>query len=260
MKSLSNIVLTMFIQLSISTVFGQEFTKADITRYRIKSITTLDETGTIRKVSHYNEHGDLVSTGTRAPAGLMKTKELFYNDHKLLIEEKNFNPLGNVHFTYRYSYNSKRQLVKKESIDSDEKVVASWHYEYDNSGNLIKLNQNSLEEGNNLTRYKYHKGRLTEEETTNGTLGKEEKITFIYNDKNQLVEQKIKSYFTETTLTITFIYNDKGKLVRQEEASDAGKDGETVYDYDENGLLTRQTTRSAADNLIETTTYQIERF
>ena len=260
MKCPANITLTLLILLSTSTVFGQEFTKADIIRHRIKSITILDEQGEVKKVSHYNEHGDLISTGTKVPAGLLKTKELFYNDHKLLTEERNYNPIGNIHFTHRYSYNSKRQLVKKESIDSENKVVASWNYEYDKDGNLVKETQNSLEEGNNFTRYKYHKGKLTEEETTNETLGKEEKITFTYNDKNQLVEQKIKSYFTEATLTITFTYNPKGKLVCQEEASDAGKDGETVYDYDENGLLTRQTTHSVADNLTETTTYQIERF
>jgi antitoxin component YwqK of YwqJK toxin-antitoxin module len=260
MKSLAKITLTLLILLSISTVFAQEFTKADITRHRIKSITMLDEQGVMKKVSHFNEHGDLVSTGTQAPAGLLKTKELVYNDHKLVTEEKNFNPLGNIHFTHRFSYNSKRQLVKKESIDGDNKVVATWNYEYDNDGKLVKEAQNSVQEGNNVTRYKYHKGKLTEEETTNETLGKEEKITFAYNGKNQLIEQKIKSYFTETTITITFTYNSKGKLIRQEEMSDAGKDGETVYDYDENGLLTRQTTRSSADNLTETTTYQIERF
>jgi YD repeat-containing protein len=260
MKSLANVTLTLLILLSISTVFGQEFTKADITRHRIKSVTTFDEQGVIKKVSHYNEHGDLISTGTAAPGGLQKTKELVYNDHKLLTEEKNFNPLGNIHFTHRFSYNSKRQLVKKESIDSDEKVVSTWSYEYDNDGNLIKETQNSAEEGNNFTRYKYHKGKLTEEETSNDTLGKEEKITFTYNDKNQLTEQKIKSYFTETIITITFTYNNRGNLVRQEEKSDTGKEGETVYDYDENGLLTRLTTRSVADHLTETTTFQIERF
>ena len=84
MKCPANITLTLLILLSTSTVFGQEFTKADIIRHRIKSITILDEQGEVKKVSHYNEHGDLISTGTKVPAGLLKTKELFYNDHKLL--------------------------------------------------------------------------------------------------------------------------------------------------------------------------------
>lgn len=257
MKSLSFTTLIMLLNI---TLFGQEFTKADIVRHRIKSVSFVDENGLVKRIHQYNEHGDLISAGQHTSGGLMKSKELIYNDYKLLTEEKNFNPLGNVHFTHRFSYNAKKQLIRKESIDSDNRIQTTWTYEYDNEGNLVKESVASTLEGNNVTRYKYHKGKLVEEETTNDVLGKEEKVTFSYNEKGQLTEQKIKSYFTNSTTTISFTYNSHGRLTRQVERSDNGADGETHYTYDENGLLSRQTVRSLADSLTEITNYQIERY
>jgi YD repeat-containing protein len=259
MKVQKSIILSAWILLFNTGLFGQEFSKSEILKHKIKSITLFDESGGIKKVSHYNEEGNLISTGVKAVANIVTNKELIYNDRKLLIEEKNFNPLGNLHFTHKFTYNSKKQLVKKETFDSENLLESSWLYEYDKKGNLEREMQKSKNLGNNETRYKYEKGRLAEEETTNETLGKEEKITFKYNAKGQVIEQKIKSYFTSSTSTISFTYDGQGKLIREVDRTEDEVDGETVYEYDNQGLLQRYTTKNT-DGLTQVTTCKFEFF
>jgi YD repeat-containing protein len=259
MKVQKSFIISAWILLFNTGLFGQEFSKSEILKHKIKSITLVDESGGIKKVSHYNEEGNLVSTGVKAAANIITNKELIYNDHKLLVEEKNFNPLGNLHFTHKFTYNNKKQLVKKEAFDSENILESTWEYEYDNKGNLEREMQKSKNLGNNETKYKYEKGRLAEEETTNETLGKEEKITFRYNGKGLLLEQKIKSYFTNSSSTISFTYNGQGKLIRQVDKTEDEVDGQTVYEYDNQGLLQKHTTKNS-DGLTEITTYKFEFF
>jgi len=259
MKVQKSLILSAWILLFNTGLFGQEFSKPEILKHKIQSITFLDEKGVIKKVNRYSADGNLASTGVKTVGNVFTNKELIYNDHKLLVEEKNFSPLGNLHFTHKFSYNNKKQLVKKETFDSENVLESTWTYEYDNKGKLEKEIQKSKNLGNSETEYKYEKGRLAEEETTNETLGKEEKITFEYNDKGQLTEQKIKSYFSNSTSTVVLTYNNHGKLIRQVDSTEKVIDGETTYEYDEQGLLQSQTTKSS-DGLVEVTMFKYEFF
>jgi antitoxin component YwqK of YwqJK toxin-antitoxin module len=231
------------IGLTLGTVFlttllyGQEISNEEILKFKIKSITTIDSDGKIKSINFYNDRGDIVKVEDNNQGRTETRKEFIYDSSGNLMEEKTFSSERKIHHVEKYSYSLKNLLVRKEYIDSDGSIDATWTYEYDESGNKVMETQKSGTMSNSVTKFKYLDGRLIETETTNDSIGKENKITYKYNDKGQVVEEKTKVYFSNTTITLTYIYNETGKLTELKEKSSNGVSSLTTYQYDNNGLL-----------------------
>lgn len=238
-------------------LYGQEITKAEIVKFKIKSITTIDSDGKIKSIDFYNDRGDIVKVGDDNQGRTETRKEFIYDSNGNLIEEKTFSSEGKIHHVDKYSYGLKNLLVRKEYIDSDGNIDATWTYEYDEIGNKVMEAQRSGTMGNSVTTFKYVDGRLIESETTNDSIGKENKITYKYNDKGQVIEERTKDYFSNTTITLTYIYDGTGKLTELKEKSSNGVSSLTTYQYDDKGLLISDVWKSSLGKEAHKTTYKV---
>jgi hypothetical protein len=238
-------------------LYGQEITKEQIAKFKIKSITTIDGDDITKSIDIYNDKGDLVKINDERNGEIKIRKEFIYNDNFLLTEERTFNTEGEIHRVSKYTYNTKNQLVKEESLNPDE-IDLTWTYEYDEAGHKVKATKASGTMGNGVTIYKYSGNQLTEEETTTESIGKEEKIKYKYNDKGQVTENKSRHFYFNTTITLTYIYDDTGKLMELREKSSNGVSSKTTYQYDDKGLLIGDTWKSSLDKTPNRTRYIIE--
>jgi hypothetical protein len=253
-KLLGLILGTIFLATSL---YGQEISKEEIIKFKIKSVTTVDSDGKIKSIDFYNDRGDIVRIGEDDNGRTETRKEFVYDKKGTLIEEKTFSSSGKIHHVDKYYYNSKNQLVRKEWIDTDQSIDATWAYEYDEKGNKVRETQESGTIGNSVTTFKYVNGQLTESETSNGSIGKENKITYKYNEKGNVIEEKTKDYFSNTTITLTYTYNETGKLTELREKSSNGVSSLTTYHYDDKGLLMSDVWKSSLGKEAHRTTYEV---
>jgi hypothetical protein len=238
--------------------FGQDISKSDIAKFKIKSITTIDSDGRIKYSQFYNDRGDFIKqVSFNDNKQLHIDREFFYNDSSQLIEERTYTSSGEINATSKYYYNDKKQLVKKEYIQF-EKVSATWILVYDEKGNKTSEEQISGTMGNTVTKYKYDtNGFLLQEDKSNNSIGKEERVNYKYNDKGQITEQKTKSYYFNTTITLTYFYNSADKLSKLVEKSSNGVSSTTMFEYNDKGLLVSDTWENSISKTPLKTTYQI---
>ena len=250
------LILLSFFLVKVSV--GQEISKADIVKFKIKSITTIDGEGKIKYTEFYNDKGDFIKQGSLSDNKQLKIdRELFYNDSSKLIEERTYTSSGDINTTSKYYYNDNKRLFKNEYISFGE-VSATWIFEYDGKGNKITEKQTSGTMGNTLTKYKYDDNNfLIQEDKSNNTIGKEERINYKYNEKGQIIEKKTRAYYFNTTITLTYFYNDPGGLIKLFEKSSNGVSSTTIYEYNDKGLLISDIWESSISKTSQKTTYQI---
>lgn len=249
--------LTLGTLFLTTILYGQEITKEEIVKFKIKSITTIDGDDHVKSIDYYNPTGDLIKIGEK-DEDKIRTRRQFIYKNQLLTEERALDYKGDVLHTNKYSYNSKSQLTKKENVSSDNTVDGTWTYEFDESGNKIKETKKSGTMGNSVTIFKYLGKQLIEEETTTESIGKEEKITYKYNDKGLLIEKKTKQFYFNTTITLTYSYNESDKLVQLDEKSSNGVSSKTTYQYNDKGLLVSDIWKSSLSKTSNKTRYIIE--
>lgn len=250
-------------RLTLGTIFlttilyGQEITKQDIVKFKIKSITTIDGDDHVKSIDYYNGTGDLIKIGEKYEDEIRIRRQFIYKN-QLLTEERALDYKGDILHTNKYYYNSKSLLTKKENVSSDNSIDGTWTYEYDESGNKIKETKKSGTMGNSVTLFKYLGNQLIEEETTTESIGKENKISYKYNDKGLLIEKKTKQFYFNTTITLTYTYNDSDKLVQLDEKSSNGVSSKTTYQYNDKGLLVSDIWKSSLDKTSSKTRYIVE--
>jgi hypothetical protein len=256
MKSKLFLIILTFILAKVTV--GQDITNADIVKFKITSITTIDGEGKIKYTEFYNPKGDFIKQGSLGDNNKLQiNRELFYNDSSHLVEERTYTSYGDINSTTKYYYNDKNQLSKRESISSG-KVDATWTYDYDDKGNMISETQISGTMGNSLTKYKYDSNNLLiQEDKSNNSIGKEERVNYKYNEKKQVIEKKTKAYYFNTTITLTYSYNEFDRLIKLIEKSSNGVSSKTLYEYNDKGLLVSDTWESSISKTPHKTTYQI---
>lgn len=243
----------------LSTIlYGQEITKEDIVNFKIRSITTIDGDNQVKSIDYFNGAGDLIKVGEKNKDAVRIRGLFVYGKNKLLTEERVLDYKGHILHTNKFYYNAESQLTKKESVDSDNSIDATWTYEYDDSGNKIRETKKSGTMGNSVTIYKWLGNQLIEQETTDQEIGKEERITYKYNEKGKLIEKKSKHYYFNTTITLTYTYGDKGKLIQLDEKSSNGVRSKTTYHYNDKGLLVSDIWQSSLDKSPNKTRYIVE--
>jgi hypothetical protein len=239
--------------------FGQELTKAEIVKNKVRSVTTIDKDGKAMLIDFFDDRGNIIRSGSIGNnEKLQITREFLYNEAGQIFEERAIGNNGDITFIFRYVYNAQNQLVKTEHSDIKGDFSSFWTYEYDIKGNRVREVQRSATMGNSETRYKYNfNSLLTEEEKWSNTIGKEEKVSYKYNDKKQLVEKKTKHFFGGATITLVYSYNEIGKLIKLSEKSSNGVSSVTTYNYDINGLLISSIWRSSLSKNVHETTYKL---
>jgi hypothetical protein len=256
MKSKIFLILLSIFLVLVSV--AQEISKSDIIKFGIKSITAIDSDGKIKYMEFYNQSGIIIKRGSLNEHNQLHIdKEFFYNDSSQLVEERAYTGSGDINSVAKYYYNEKNQLYRKEYIQFGE-VSATWTFEYDQKGNKTAEIQKSGTMGNAVTKYKYdEKALLIQEDKSNSTIGKEERVNYKYSNKGQIIEKKTKFYYFNTTITVTYSYNDAGNLTKLYESSSNGVSSTTLCEYNEKGLLVSSTWESSISKTPYRTTYQV---
>lgn len=114
-------------------------------------------------------------------------------------------------------------------------------FEYHADGKLDKVIHLTHEHKDHAyTEAKYNaKGLLVEETSHSSTGAEEERTTYEYNDKDQLVKSE-ERWGTKIILEETFEYDDKGRLIKEVEIEE-GEKMTITYEYDASGHLIKET-------------------
>jgi hypothetical protein len=251
-------ILLSGILLYTNVLCAQEITKADILKFKIKSITTIEEDGSVKSVNRYNELGDLVMIFDKKGDELKLREDFNYNGKGSVLLNTVYNTDGSIWNSIKYFYDSAGRLARRELYNWKNSLEGVKIYEYDTYGNKIKEVSNSKTSGNAVTVFNYENSRLIEEEVINETIGKEEKSTYKYNRKGLLIEKKSRYYFGNTTIRLIYTYNTSGRLLQMKEKSNSGVSSVTIFQYTVDGLLLSERWQSAADKGGLTTTYIVE--
>lgn len=252
-------LLLLYLTFAISIYsFGQEISKNEILKFKIKSIKTIDEDGTITNINFYNQHGNIFKQSSpNADHKIIINKEFIYDDNDKLIQERTFDFKGDNNLEINHIYNNVNQLIKSELIQNNE-IGTTWLFEYDKNRNKIKETQTSKTMGNSTTKYTYDLNQLLiQEDKSNTTIGKEERVTYQYNSVKLLIEKKTISYYFNTTIKVTYFYNDKNKLIKLVEDSSNGVSSMKTFEYNTDNLLIRDNWKGSISKIIHKTTYEI---
>jgi hypothetical protein len=251
-------ILSGILLLYTNILCAQEITKADILKFKIKTITTIEEDGSVKSVNQYNERGNIVMVYDKKDDELKLREDFNYNEKGSVIINRVYNTDGSVFQLTKYFYDSIERLVRSEQYNWKNSLDVVKTYEHDTSGNKIKEIRDSKTSGSTVTVFNYENNRLIEEEVINETIGKEEKSTYKYNKKGLLLEKKSRYYFGNTTIRLLYTYNSSGRLFQMEEKSNSGVSSLTTFQYSNAGLLLSERWQSDADKGGLKTTYIVE--
>jgi hypothetical protein len=240
------------------SVQAQEITKAEILRFKIKSITTIDEDGSIKSIDQYNDKGDIKSISDKKDNGVNLREDFQYDEKGSLLSNKIYATEGTPFQVIKYTYDSIGRLLKSELYNWKNSLEVVKSYAYDRDGNKIREIKNSKTSGNTITLYKYENGLLIGEEVTNEAIGKEEVSTYKYNKKGLLVGKKSRYYLGNTIIWLTYSYNATGQLLRVKEKSNSGASSMTTFQYDSLGIRVSDRWQSSSDKSGLVTKYVIE--
>jgi hypothetical protein len=254
----SVVILSGILLLYANILCAQEITKADILKFKIKSITTIEEDGSIKSVNQYNEQGDIVMVYDKKDDELKLREDFNYNEKGSVLINSVYNTDGSVFQLTKYFYDSIERLVRSEQYNWKNSLDVVKTYEHDTNGNKIKEIRNSKTSGNTVTVFGYENSRLIGEDVTNEAIGKEEKSTYKYNKKGLLIEKKSRYYFGNTTIRQIYTYNTSGRLLQMKEKSNSGVSSLTTFQYTVDGLLRSERWQSANDKVGLKTTYMVE--
>lgn len=114
-------------------------------------------------------------------------------------------------------------------------------FEYHKDGKLDKVIHLTHEHKDHAyTSAKYNaKGLLVEETSHNDNGAEEERITYEYNDKDQLIK-KLEHWGTKIVMDETFEYDATGKLIKEIEIEE-GEKTTITYEYDAQGNISKET-------------------
>ncbi len=249
------ILLTFFIS---EYSFGQTISKSDILKFKIKTVKTIDGEGKIEKIEFFDTKGNLHKEGSMGEDNKIQiNKEYIYDKNESLVEKRTFDFKGDIHTTTKHSYDNQNKLVKSEFSRFGE-LDETLTFEYDTNGNRIKETQTSVTMGNSFTKFKYNLDNLLiQEEKTDSSIGKEERVTYNYNPTKQLKEKNTLSYYFNTIIKLTYTYNDKGSLIKLLENSSNGVSSTKTYLYNDKNLLISDSWTGSIGKMTHKTTYEI---
>jgi hypothetical protein len=181
----------------------------------------------VRYQYQYYNTGQLQQLTLFNRGGLQRHYLLYqYNSKKQLLSQTQFQPNGTPMFSYQYQYNETGKQAGYTWYNSEKQKEEDLKNEYDSKGNLVKATS--------------HNG--------DGSLAT--LAMFAYDDSNNLIEEKIYSYGSDTLFRKTaYRYNSRGQQVAMLEfVKDSITALQTVYTYTEDGAVKTEQKFDASNN------------
>lgn len=189
---------------------------------------------------------------------ILQDAKYIYNDKNRLIEENNYNNLGQNYHKIIYKYDNNMIIQKNNYYDTDIEDISI--YKYDNEGNLIeetlfnkenvvlektirKYKNNKiieeLNDSNHTIKYNYNENGLLISKIIYFNEELSEEFEYEYDDKNRL--SKAYNFLgSELVATDEYKYDDKDNMI-EESRTVENITSKTIYEYNNNSKLIKET-------------------
>lgn len=206
----------------------------------------------VRTKWDYNFKGDIPSL-----EGKMTAKS-YYDREGRVLEAYSFNLKGDtVTFDkYEYDKNGNRVLYQRKSLHGEYKKESEYNtinnlieeegfdggatfqtiFKYDDQNRVLNITYLTADEIDEKRVYKYNGNKASVEILK---LGKHltSKMELLFNDKEQVLEEKFLSLDGKVLEKKTFEYNSNGDIVKEEKHKNGALFYRIVYEYDSKGNL-----------------------
>ena len=215
-------------------MIGQSINKKEIIKYKIYSISEMNEQNELEVATFYNEDGNPIhrADGVSPSVSYSYEGQLLKIDTAMSFE-------GPIQSVSRYIYNDKSQLVTILKEDGQDTLKSKSAFEYDSNGKEIKETFWSPS-FKYLIEYKYEGDLLMEKAISNDTSVHDRMVYFEYDTHGRIHLKKETLYFGTSTSLSTCSYDVTGKLIEIKEKLENGSIS-TSYKYDGRGLLQSET-------------------
>lgn len=236
------------------SVYECFYEEQELIEERLLSISRLNDEGKVTHREQYDNQGNLIKKNEYQYQGELVilssdedleekriTKTICeYRDDKLVNQKEYFNEDLSIEMVY--TYNDNGQLLQNQILNNDGSANAKYTYEYLDQ----KTTERYFDEEMTLV-------RMTETIIDDNGQIIEKKITDIYEDREEVISQKIeykvienestKNYYTDgvEVYEVTECLNEDGRL-SETITYDVAKDEESVssLEYDEKGHITKE--------------------
>lgn len=179
--------------------------------------------------------------------------ESHFDEKGNLVRELKYEPDNTGCEVLEFEYNEKGQLTRQRmSAEGESEIEETIKFEHDDKGRLLKeVKYYGTDEGEViLIEYGAHDKpvRVTRSDP-DGDPESEEIME--YDGADKLISHKVKNLSEGTELISQFAYNDDGKPKMKEDTDENGYlITKVIFEYDEKGLLTKETELNSDDELI----------
>jgi hypothetical protein len=191
----------------------------------------------VKKLIKYGAVVPSALSGNTTPESEFLLQEILFDEKGNTIVDSKFDSDGELEERHTYTYNQKGSLIEHVVEMPLDEVVEKFLHERNESDYLTVVTKFYGDEAGERTEYVYNDNNLPVEITYYDADGEKESIEkFQYNEKQEVVQKTVVSYFDESqNKTYSYEYNDKGLLIRYIVESE-GEKTITTYNYNDHDL------------------------
>jgi hypothetical protein len=192
----------------------------------METLNAFDNILSLRESKYDQNNNEILRSITEARKSGQQKTFMQYNEMNQLVEIRVYDQREKLYSTQTFYYENDL-LTSSKTVGADGSIMNEVFYEYDSAGNLIK--DEKREQGYSyVTSYKYDQhGNMIE------LVNPQFKRQYTFDDKDNLIEDKMFLLDGSRQFKVTFTYNEKG-LIKEElrYTPDDKKAYVAVYEYE----------------------------
>jgi len=204
----------------------------------------------------FDQEGQMVQfveLGVKADTS--EIREFDYNDRGVLRWELTEDKVYNKSYKSGYRFDGNKNIFQVKAYqminEEDVMLIESRQYIYNADSQLVAIKFIKNNQVMQTQRFTYDElGRTTSESEEDGTGQLTQKVSYVYNDMDLLVQVKTE---TDKVVEYNYVYNVAGNPIEAEWREDGVQMGVMAYVYDEKGMLIQMSRQihqaSGAENI-----------
>jgi len=194
----------------------------------------------VKKLIKYGAIVPSALSGNTTPESEFLLQEILFNEKGNVVVDSKYDQDGELEERHSYAYNQQGSLIDHTVEMPLDDVVEKFVHERNEADQLAIVTKFYGDESGERTVYVYNENNLPIEITYYDADGEKESIeNYQYNEKQDVVEKKVMSFFDDAqNKTHQYEYNDKGLLMQYVVTSENDKTI-TAYTYNTHDLEER---------------------
>lgn len=196
-----------------------------------------------------------------ASGALLEQVQYSYNDAGVLSEKTIKEPTAQIKNKVKYEYNEGK-LQREQVFNSADKPISAYEYGYDAKGNRVSRAVVVFVSGSEqkmTTTYKYNgKGYLVSSETKSGSGEKISATENQYDNKGNLVGQKILDAAGKPSAIVKFTWQDGRETAQEQSGADGSVQMRITKEYGDEGELRKQTIKDLQGGSVQIFEYEYQ--